>query len=506
MALDLAHAAADAPVALVVYDRSLRIVDCNQALAAVFGVPRASLIGFDLSAMNEQVFMRALAGERATWSGTYGGPLVGLSGSLRVAPVCDGDGAVIGGCGVIHLVEANTHVTERLRLEEQFRQSQKMEAIGQLAGGVAHDFNNLLAVIATCGEFLAEEIPPSNPMSADVEEIRRAAERAAELVRKLLTFSRRQVLQVRAMSINDIVGGTREMLRRLIPEPIAIAYDLGLGVGAAMTDAGQLEQVVMNLALNARDAMASGGTLTIATRICDIDASEALAHGVAPGRYVVLSVADTGVGIAPEVLPRVFEPFFTTKELGRGTGLGLSTVYGIAQQLHAFVRVSSELGHGTRFELALPAVAAPVPSAGHPSRTVVRTRAKILLVEDESGVRAVARRILERAGYDVVVAADGAEALGLATDEIDLMLTDFVMPDMNGRELHSELGKRFPEMAVLYMSGYVDDAAVRSDSLGKTVPFVAKPFTAQGLVDAVRMALAGHGRVTPRGDPLVAEP
>lgn len=375
-------------------------------------------------------------------------------------------------------------ITERLRLEEQLRHSQKLEAVGQLAGGIAHDFNNLLAVISTCADFLAENVGPDDEKYVDIDEIRRAAVRAGDLTRKLLTFSRRQVLQPRSVSLDAVVESAQSMLRRVIATSIRIDFELGAGATTVHADAGQIEQVILNLAVNARDAMPKGGTLTIVTRTLELDEQAAAARDVKPGIYAALSVTDTGSGIEPEILPRLFEPFFTTKEVGRGTGLGLPTVYGVAKQFGGYVTVDSVVGSGTTFEVGFPREVVQSGATVLPRADIA---GRILVVDDEPGVRALARRILERAGYDVIAVASGRAALEHASTGFDLVLTDFVMPEMNGRQLHDELSRRFPSLRVLYMSGYIDDEAVRLD---ENVSLLPKPFTALSLIDAVRAAMA----------------
>ncbi|MBN1608601.1 MAG: PAS domain-containing protein [Polyangiaceae bacterium] len=384
-------------------------------------------------------------------------------------------------------------VTERRRTQEQLWLSQRLEAVGRLAGGVAHDFNNLLSVILGCAEFALGAV--DGPMQHDLEEIRKAGERAAILTRQLLAFSRRQVLQPEVTSLNRIVEGMDTLLRRLIGEDVELRLELRSGVGNVKVDPGQIEQVIMNLAINSRDAMPKGGKLTIATSNVDLDEDYVADHvGARIGPHVMLSVSDTGSGMNEETKRHLFEPFFTTKEPGKGTGLGLSTVYGIVKQSGGNVWVYSEQGRGTTFKIYLPrerAVAEPLRPIVQAS---LRPRGKetVLLVEDDAAVRNVAQRILRSAGYTVLVAGNGAEALGVCKrhpGEIQLVLTDVVMPDMSGRDLVEFLTATRPEVAVLYASGYTDDAIIQHGVLEPGTHFISKPFHAGLLTRKVREVL-----------------
>jgi two-component system cell cycle sensor histidine kinase/response regulator CckA len=393
------------------------------------------------------------------------------------------------------LVQASD-ITERKRLEEQLRQSQKMEAIGRLAGGVAHDFNNLLNVIIGYAEILKRKLPADNAQRRNLEEILKASDRAATLTRQLLAFSRKQVLQPRDMDLNLIVSDMDKMLRRLIGEHIQLATSLGTNVGLVRADPGQIEQVIMNLAVNARDAMPAGGTLVIETAEVEVSASAAQTGAeLEPGTYVLLSVGDTGHGMDPHTLSRIFEPFFTTKELGRGTGLGLSTVYGIVQQSGGHVNVSSTPGRGTSFNVYLPRVAAAgQPAHDVPAQTpVVRVAAEtVLLVEDEGALREVVCEVLEDAGYTVIPASHGEDALAKVDAQlgtIDLLLTDVVMPGISGRQLAEQLHLARPGTRVLYMSGYTQDAIGHYGVLDAGTHFLPKPFTADALLQKVRAVL-----------------
>jgi PAS domain S-box-containing protein len=381
----------------------------------------------------------------------------------------------------------------RVALEHQLRQAQKMEAIGQLAGGIAHDFNNLLSVILSYSELLAGELKEGDPMRADVDEIRGAGVRAVDLTRQLLAFSRQQVLQPKIVDVSVIVAGMEKMLRRLLGEDVELVSLAGPSLGKIRVDPGQMEQVIMNLAVNARDAMPRGGKLTVETAEVVLDDAYAAKHvGVKPGLHAMLSVSDTGTGMDKATQARMFEPFFTTKGLGKGTGLGLATVFGIVRQSDGTIWVESELGKGTTFSAYFPmadgaAIASapkPAPEGGtlHGSET-------ILLVEDEERVRVLARSILRKYGYTVLDAQSPGDAFLLCEQHdtaIDLLLTDVVMPRMSGRELAERLLQIRPAMRVLYMSGYTDDAIMRHGILESSLAFLQKPITPEALVRKVR--------------------
>ena len=387
-------------------------------------------------------------------------------------------------------------ITERRALEDQLRQSQKMEAVGRLAGGIAHDFNNLLTVIKGYSELVLDEIRPADPLRNEVEEIKRAADRAASLTRQLLAFSRQQVLAPKVLDLNSIVHDMDKLLHRLIGEDIDLFTVLEPGLGRVKADPGQVEQVIMNLAVNARDAMPLGGKLTIETTNVDLDENYARDHvSVKPGSYVMIAVSDTGTGMTEKVSSRIFEPFFTTKEVGKGTGLGLSTVYGIIKQSGGYVWVYSEVGIGSTFKVYLPRVDSPaeaVPALS--SQPVRRGTETVLLVEDEDGVRALVRQILHKHGYNVLESRHGGEALLMCErhqGKIDMLLTDVVLEQMSGRELAERLLKLRPEMKVLYVSGYADDAIVHHGVLNAGVAFLQKPFTTESLARKIRYVLDG---------------
>ncbi len=386
-------------------------------------------------------------------------------------------------------------VTEAKQLELQLRQAQKMEAVGRLAGGIAHDFNNLLTAILSYADLLAEDLAPKDPRRVDAEEISRAAHRAAGLTRQLLAFSRSQVQLLKVLDLNEIVEGMDKMLRRIIGEDIELETRLAAELGHVKADPGQMEQVIMNLAVNARDAMPGGGRLTIETKDAVFDDQYRAIHEVvAPGNYVMLAVSDTGCGMDREEQSRIFEPFYTTKEPGKGTGLGLSTVYGIVKQSGGFIWVYSEPHQGATFKVYLPRVneAVDVVPPSPPPPEPARGGETILLVEDEAPLRKVVHQILVRQGYTVLAANGGEEALALAhahVGAIDLIATDVVMPGLGGRELVERLLAVHPEAGVLFMSGYTDDAVVHHGILERGTAFLQKPFSAAVLARKVREVL-----------------
>ena len=393
-------------------------------------------------------------------------------------------------------------LTERRRaeasvreLEEQFRHAQKMEAVGQLAGGIAHDFNNLLTIINTCSELLLNEIEATNDLREDVLAIQRAGARATSLTGQLLAFSRKQVLQPKVLDLNAVVEELEPMLRRLIGEDIRVVTRLEPSLVRVKADPGQLEQVLVNLAVNARDAMPDGGTLRIET--ATVQLQETRTDGdlaLVPGAYAMLSVTDTGTGMDETTRSRIFEPFFTTKAVGKGTGLGLSTVYGIIAQSSGYIWCSSEPGRGTTFEVHLPLIGDAEAPATEPERRTTEPRGAevLLLVEDEQQVRAVARRILEQQGYTILEARDGHDALRIAEryeGRIDALLTDVVMPELAGPQVFQALREARPELRVLYMSGFTDHDSLRRALVRGETAFLRKPFTALGLARAIRAVL-----------------
>lgn len=403
-------------------------------------------------------------------------------------PIVDENDEVqfIGGMGI--------DITERRQLEDQLRQSQKMEAVGRLAGGVAHDFNNLLTVISGYGDMIMRGLTPEDPLLGCIEEVLKAASRATSLTNQLLAFSRRQVIQPKILDLNILVANMDRMLRRVIGEHIELETVLMPGLGSVKADAGQLEQVIMNLAVNARDAMPEGGKLYIRTGNVDVPHSSRLHADVRPGSYVRLTVADTGQGMDAEIMIHLFEPFYTSKATGKGTGLGLSTVYGIVKQSGGEIVVESEPGSGATFHIYLPRIIG-VTDAAHPAKTVPAARAgteTILLVEDEPGVRQLVRDMLYRLGYTILEAGSGAEALRIFEQHhgvIDLLLTDVIMPQMSGRDLAQRLRSVQPSLKVLYMSGYTDDMLAHHGVLEPNVFLLPKPFAPDELGAKLREVL-----------------
>jgi PAS domain S-box-containing protein len=411
-------------------------------------------------------------------------------------PVKDEKSNIIGILGIFwDITEGKQTEREMAILEEQLRQSQKMEAIGRLAGGIAHDFNNLLTVVKGYSQLSLTEMKEENPFRENIEEIKKSADRAADLTRQLLAFSRRQIMEMKVLDLNDLLKNLDKMLRRVIGEDIELVTVLGEDLGRVKTDPGQIEQVIMNLVVNTRDAMPDGGKLTIETANVDLDDAYARNHvAVTPGRFVMISVSDTGVGMTPEVRDRVFEPFFTTKEKSKGTGLGLSTVYGIVKQSSGNIWVYSEPGKGTTFKIYLPRVDEPLEELGErvEVKGIPRGTETIFVVEDEEDVRKLTVRILERQGYKVLEASQGLDAFLIAEkyeDLIHLLVTDVVMPKISGRELADRIAEIRPEIKVLYMSGYTDNAIVHHGVLGEGMKFIQKPFTVDGLARKVREVL-----------------
>jgi two-component system cell cycle sensor histidine kinase/response regulator CckA len=382
-------------------------------------------------------------------------------------------------------------ISERKRLEAQFRQSQKMEGIGQLAGGIAHDFNNLLTVISGHSQLTMAKLHSDDPLYRHQTAIEKAAERAAGLTRQLLAFSRKQLLKPVVLNVNAVVTDVESMLRRLIGEHIDLCAVLGSDLCNVLADRTQVEQLLINLAVNSRDAMPNGGQLLIETEEVDLDSAFVKQHpGMKPGRYILLKVRDEGIGMDQSTVARVFEPFFTTKELGKGTGLGLSTVYGIVKQSDGYVAVKSALGQGSTFSVYLPCVDEDAPTITVDTVSAsLRGTETILLVEDEESVRRLAGEILRNLGYQILEAAHGRAALSVAAgvgDTVDLIVTDVVMPGMSGPETVAGLDEHCPHAKVLFMSGYIDDEVSRRGVLHEEVNFIQKPFTPDSLARKIR--------------------
>jgi two-component system cell cycle sensor histidine kinase/response regulator CckA len=491
-----------ASVGIAARDPAGVLVECNRAYAAMLGYLPEELIGTPASSVS--VPGAAGPGEFADAGGEWEYTYRRRDGSdlharITASPVRGEDGRLLYRLGLVE------DVTDRRRLTEQLRQAQKMEAVGQLAGGVAHDFNNLLTVISGYGQMARQRIGVG-PGSEELTEVLHAADRASQLTGQLLAFSRRQRLTPVLLDLNEITKALLPMLRRLIREDIELAMLAQDRLPAVLADRGQIEQIIVNLAVNARDAMPTGGTLTIETQTIELDNAYARTHAdVTPGSYACLTVTDTGTGMSPEIMARIFEPFFTTKDLGHGTGLGLATVYGIAAQSGGRIDVYSEPGLGTTFKLALPAqstAAEPTPAPDTPAAEPARGAETVLLCEDDEPLRQLTERILTTRGYTVLPAARPAEALALAARPggIDILVTDVIMPDMPGPELAERLWALHPTLRVIFMSGYTAETVGAHANLPQGSAFLQKPFTANTLSAAVRDLLdhPTHTTATPR--------
>ncbi|MEJ5349416.1 MAG: ATP-binding protein [Desulfosoma sp.] len=416
--------------------------------------------------------------------------------NVTVDPILSEDHRLLGAVHVMQdITERKSAEDERVELQEQLQQAQRLESVGRLAGGVAHDFNNLLIIILGYGEMVLNKLYPEDPLRSYVKEILNAANRAAGLTRQLLAFSRKQTLQPVILNLNDVLRDLEKMLRRLIGEDVSLEMALAEDLAPVLVDPGQIEQVIMNLAVNARDAMPQGGTLLMETNNVVLDEAYASTHsGVSPGAYVRLAVTDTGCGMTKEILDRIFEPFFTTKERGRGTGLGLSTVYGIVKQSGGHIRVYSEPQRGTTFKIYLPASEAKVQAKveRHMVMHPAGRGQHILVVEDDETLRKMIGSLLYELGYKVTLAANAGEALLLVEEsglKPDLILTDVVMPKMSGKQLIDRLMRTIPDLKVLYMSGYTDNAIVSYGVLDPRTPFIQKPFTRDAIALKIREIL-----------------
>ncbi len=501
------------PLAIVVEDLEGKVQMWNPAAERVFGWTVGETLGRplpflldDQKADHRNLHERVLQGEAFTALEAQRRKKEGavINVSIWTAPLRDAAGRISG------IMEVIGDITERKQLEAQLRQVQKMEGIGRLAGGVAHDFNNLLTAILGYTDLLARQLPASasqaqsGPLGLDweciqegVREIRRAAERAGALTQGLLAFSRSQVLQPTIVDVNAVVGGMEALLLRLIGENVDLATFPDPSLARVKADVSQLEQVIMNLVVNAKDAMPNGGKLTIETANVELDETYSQTRvAVIPGSYVRLAVSDNGCGMDTDTKLRGFEPFFTSKERGKGTGLGLSTVYGIVKQSGGYIWVYSELGHGTTFKVYLPQVQAQ-PSAkpeARPADPAPRGRETVLLVEDEEMVRTLIRQVLTWHGYHVLEARTGEEALKIIErgDQLDVLLTDVIMPGMSAIDLVKIVESKRPDLKVIYMSGYTDHAIVRNGLLAGNVPFLQKPFAPDRLAHKVREVLNGR--------------
>ena len=486
------------PIPLMVVDgETLMILAVNASTVRQYGYSReefASMSILDIRPPEDANIARARAAQAAEIRSQRSGPYRHRrkDGSIVIVDVVSRDFVFAGRHARLVLA---IDITEQRRLEDQLRQSQKIEAVGQLAGGIAHDFNNLLTIIKGNVELVLHHLPAGIPLRNDLEQVAQAASRAALLTRQLLAFSRKQVLNPAVLDLNEVVAEAERMLRRVIGEDITFVTDLAPEISPVTTDRGQVEQVLVNLVVNARDAMPTGGVLTVSTKDVCISPTDATARGIAPGAYVTLRVHDTGVGMDDETRSRIFEPFFTTKPVGRGTGLGLATVHGVVHQSGGFVVVDSTPGSGSAFTVYLPHTThnATVTGVAQPGTNIERGSETILLVEDEDDVRGVARRVLSEAGYTVLEAANAAEAIDVferAHSGVAMLVSDVVMPGLNGHELSQILRVRAPRLRTLFVSGYSFDA--RGDSSAfEDESFLAKPYDPPELARRVRAILDG---------------
>jgi len=487
--------------AILSIDRNGRIVLANPRTEEMFGYSGAELLGARVEILLPESKRRAHGRDREEYFARprvrpmgIGLDLAGRRKDGTEFPVEISLSYVETTEGMFAIAFVND-ISDRKRLEDQLLQAQKMEAVGRLAGGVAHDFNNMLTVIAGYNRMILDELSPLDPLRGCAEEVLKAADRAGALTKQLLAFSRRQVMQPCVMNVNTTVEHTEKMLRRLIGEDVELVLRLRDDVGNIKADPSHIEQAIVNLAVNARDAMPNGGRITVETANAHLDETYARTHlGVKPGDFVMIAVSDTGLGMDAETRRRIFEPFFTTKEKGKGTGLGLATVYGLVKQLGGDIWVYSEPGQGTAFKLYFPRVTEPAVA---PQESLVETEKApstetILVVEDEQAVRDLTVKILKKLGHTVLAAANGAEAIEIShsfAGTIALLLTDVVMPNMSGRQVAEELVKVRPELKVLYLSGYTDNTVVHHGVLEDGVEFLPKPFSREALARKIRDVL-----------------
>ena len=478
-----------------------KVIDANDAVLALLGFTKEDVAAGSMrwDALTPPEYREAdrLAVEQLLTTGVtplWEKQFIRKDGS-RV-PVLIGVATLTGMSGQTEAVSFVVDITERKKLEQQLRQAQKVEAIGQLAGGIAHDFNNLLGIIIGYSEMFEERLGPDDPLRPKAEQIKKAGRRAASLTRQLLAFSRQQALEPRVLDLNAVIADTLKMLRRLIDENVELVSVPEPALGQVSADQGQIEQIIMNLTVNARDAMPHGGKLTISTGNAEMDDAFVRRNpGAIPGSYVVLSVSDTGCGMDHDTQAHIFEPFFTTKGEGKGTGLGLATVYGVVKQSGGYISVESEPGKGSTFRIYLPRMQEPVSSTAPVDGWKEKARGceTVLLVEDAHALRELARELLEAGGYTVLEAANGADAVSLAEKHpgpIHLLLSDVVMPGMNGPELAGKIIGGRPDTKVLYMSGYTGDALPVQELLNSGAALLHKPFTGLSLATKVREVLA----------------
>ncbi len=489
---------------LILDAESGRVVDANPFLISLLGYSHEDFLGkavWDLGpfkdiAVSRDVFRELQEKEYVRYDDlpleTRDGRLINVEFVSNVYWV--GQTKVVQ-CNIRDITQRKRAEEERKKLEAQLQASQKMEAIGCLAGGIAHDFNNLLSVILGYTEFALVELREGDPLKDDLLEVQKAGNRGAQLIRQLLAFGRKQLVQPVPLNLNQVSAGVESMLQRILGEDIEFVQALAPDLGLVRADQGQIEQVLMNLVVNARDAMSEGGKLTIETSNVEIDDARAARHvAMKPGRYIRLAVTDTGCGMDERTKAQLFEPFYTTKEKGKGTGLGLSTVYGIVKQIGGIIWVRSELGRGSTFEIFLPRESSLKVTSTR-LRAVTRQPTgteTILVVEDEEAIRKVAVRALESAGYRVLSAASAGDALQISsqhTGAIRLLLTDMVMPRMSGRALAQEMEQKQPAVKVLYMSGYADNEFIHHGVVDEGVHFIGKPFTTTDLAHKVREVL-----------------
>ena len=489
-------------------DGGFRFVSVNKRFVATTGVPAEAVIGKrieevippeSLALVRERYGQAIRENAIVRWEETSDYPVGRLTGEVSVAPLLDEHGRCSHLVGAVHDITARKRAEERhAQAEQMLRQSQKLESIGRLAGGVAHDFNNILGVILGYGELMRSQVTDGHPARPRLEQVILAAHRAAGLTRQLLAFSRKQVMQPKLLDLGAAVGDLRRMLDRVVGEDMEIAVLAAPRLAAVQADPTQIEQVIMNLVVNARDAMPKGGRVTIETANVDLDEAYAAAHPPAcSGRYVMLAVSDTGVGMDAETQQRIFEPFFTTKAAGEGTGLGLATVYGIVNQMGGVIQVYSEVGHGTSFKIYLPRVeeAVAVETTAAPALPP-RGDETVLVVEDSESLRDLIKELLTEQGYTVLAATQGEEALALIQEgqhPVDLVLTDIVMPKLGGGDLVKRLAALRPRIGVVYMSGYTSGAISRQGVLDEGALLLEKPFTADQLARTVRLALDRRG-------------
>jgi len=494
-----------APDAMVVVNRDGQIVLVNAQTELSFGYSREELLGKSIELLVPERLRQRHAGHRG---GFFQEPKARAMGEGLDLNGLHKNGSEFPVEISLSLLEtedglwasaAIRDLTERRKLESQFRQAQKMESIGTLAGGIAHDFNNLLTVILSYGSSLSLELEKDSRQRRAAEQITQAAERGAGLTRQLLAFSRQQVFQLRVVSLNDIILNLLTMLQRIIGEHIEINSVLAEDLAPVMADAGQLEQVLMNLTVNARDAMPKGGRLTLETQNAELDEDFVRQHiGSAPGPHAVMTVSDTGTGMSAETLAHIFEPFFTTKGPGSGTGLGLAMAYGVVKQSGGCIWVDSEVGKGTSFKIYLPKANQPLESSAtrRMKETAKSGSETILLVEDDPAVRELVNAMLSRQGYKVLVSQDPSDVSGICAQhpaQIHLLLTDLILPGVSGREIAQRVGKLRPETKVLFMSGYTDDALIRSHGFDQRFAFLQKPFSPVTLATKVREVLDTDG-------------